>query len=44
MSVLGLSSLVKYFSGDEKCVSRGENHYKAVDVKTFVYDEGVMKL
>ena len=37
-----ISSLVSYFSGEEKSIKRGENHYKSDHVLTFSYSSGVM--
>ena len=39
MAVLSISSLLFFFSDNQKSIKRGENHYKSNHIEAFVYDQ-----
>lgn len=43
MASLTISSLASFFSGEQKSIDRGENHYKSEHVESFTYSTGVIR-
>lgn len=43
MASLPISSLLSFFSDEEKSVKRGENHYQSGQVESFTYLQGVLR-
>ena len=43
MASLLIVALVSYFSGEQKSLDRGENHYKSDHVQRFTYSPGVLR-
>ena len=43
MASLSISSLLSFFSGEQKSIDRGENHFKSNHVESFIYSGGVIK-
>jgi hypothetical protein len=43
MSSLSITSLMSFFSGEQKSVNRGENHFKSDHVECFLYNQGVLR-
>ena len=40
--VLSISSLVSFFSDEQKSLTRGENHYKSNHMESFTYSDGII--
>ena len=43
MSSLSISSLASFFSGEQKSLDRGENHYRSDHVQSFTYSVGIIR-
>ena len=43
MAALSISSLVSFFSDEQKSLTRGENHYKSNHIERFTYSDGIIR-
>lgn len=43
MASLSIASLSLFFAGEQKSLSRGENHYQSGHIESFVYDQRVIR-
>ena len=43
MASFTISALASFFSGEQKSISRGENHYRSEHVVNFCYEQGVLR-
>ena len=43
MAALSISSLVSFFSDEQKSLTRGENHYKSNHIESFTYSDGIIR-
>ena len=43
MASLSISSLASFFSGEQKSLERGENHYQSDHVQSFTYSGGIVR-
>ena len=43
MASLSISSLASFFSGEQKSLERGENHYRSDHVESFTYSGGIIR-
>ena len=43
MASLAISSLASFFSGEQKSLDRGENHYRSDHVQSFTYFAGIIQ-
>ena len=43
MASLSITSLVSFFSGENKSLERGENHYRSDHINSFTYSSGIIR-
>ena len=43
MASLAISSLASFFSGEQKSLERGKNHYRSDNVQSFTYSGGIIR-
>ena len=43
MAPLSIAALSSFFSGEQKSITRGENHYRSGHIDNFCYSQGVLR-
>ena len=43
MAALSIASLALFFTGEQKSISRGENHVQSGHIEAFTYNDGVIR-